>query len=297
MPLGELRGDGVRLIQRRALALDFAVETGVRRIHQQVEAALAALPPADAAPSIVYRCAAGPDGGWSLLAGDTAVPVGYPASVPDLLDALVGHLNLAAIAASRGRLLLHAAAVAAPDGRVALLPGPSGSGKTTLTAALVGAGLAYVTDETLSVHPVTLAITPYRKPLTVKQGSFGALAHLAPLDPSDAEARAWQVPVSRLAGADLPDEPLRVAVVVAPSYRVGDGTQLVPVSTAETVFWLGSNSSSLAAVQPRPLEALARLVRGVPTYRLPYDDLLVARDLVLSLLTPLSPLSPGLVTR
>ena len=284
----------MRLIQRRALALDFAVESGVRRIHEQVEAALAALPPTDAEPSIVYRCTADRDGQCSLLAGDTAVPVGYPASVPDLLDALVGHLNLAAIAASRGRLLLHAAAVAAPDGRVALLPGPSGSGKTTLTAALVGAGLAYVTDETLSVHPVTLAITPYRKPLTVKQGSFGALAHLAPLDPSDADARVWQVPVDRLGGAALPVAPLRVAAVVAPSYQPGGGTRLVTVSTADAVFWLGSNSSSLAAVQPRPLEALARLVQGVPTFRLPYDDLLAARDLVLAVL---GTVSPGQVTR
>lgn len=276
----------MRLIQRRALELDFAVETGVRRIHDLVEDVLGGLPPALGVPALTYRITAGEAGRWDLTAGSQLLRRSAP--FPLVVDALVGHLNLAAIDATRGQLLLHAGAVAAPGGRVVLLPGPSGSGKTTLTAALVGAGLAYVTDETLAAHPMTLEITAYRKPLTVKQGSFVALPHLAPAEPEWAEASAWQVPVARLGGADLPHEGLRVALVVAPSYRAGEGTALVSVSAAEAVFWLGSNSSSLAAVRPRPLAALARLVGAAPTYRLPYDDVATARDAVLSLLTPVA---------
>ena len=164
-----------------------------------------------------------------------------------------------------------------------MLPAPSGSGKTTLTAELVGTGLAYLTDETLGVDPVNLAVTPYRKPLTVKPGSFSVLGHLAP-EGVGADALLWQVPVARLGGRNLPEVPLRVALVVAPEYAAGVSTELLPISPAEAVFRLGTNSSSLSAVRPRPLGSLARLIEGVPTYRLPYSEVAQARDLVLSAL-------------
>ena len=141
------------LILRRALHLDVAVGAEDDDLHALLGAALAALPPARSTPIAPYLAARLTDGYRLTLGGETLREAATPYEV---LDALVGHLNLAAIEASRGRLLPHAAAVAAPDGRVVLLPGPSGSGKTTLTAELVGSGLAYLTDETLAVDPVTL---------------------------------------------------------------------------------------------------------------------------------------------
>ena len=198
------------LILRRALDLDFGVDVDVEdpALFQLLEQSLAGLPSARTTPSAGYRVTAAADG-LSLAWG--AETVRTTASRHEVLDALVGHLNLASIAASRGQLLLHAGAVALPDGRVIVLPAPSGSGKTTLTAELVGTGLAYLTDETLGVDPVSLAVTPYRKPLTVKPGSFSVLGHLAPEGVDGAEASLWQVPVARLGGRNLPEVPLRVA--------------------------------------------------------------------------------------
>ena len=270
------------LILRRALDLDFGVDVDVEdpALFRLLEQALAGLPAARTTPSARYRVTAGADG-LSLAWG--AETLRTTASRHEVLDALVGHLNLASIAASRGQLLLHAGAAALPDGRVIVLPAPSGSGKTTLTAELVGTGLAYLTDETLGVDPVNLSVTPYRKPLTVKPGSFSVLGHLAP-EGVGADAALWQVPVARLGGRNLPEAPLRVALVVAPEYAGGVSTELLSISAAEAVFRLGTNSSSLSAVRPRPLGSLARLVEGVPTYRLPYSDVAQARDLVLSAL-------------
>ena len=273
----------MRLIVRRALDLDFALDLQVEEptLRAMLERALAALPAARTTPTVGYRVSRESEG---LELGWGAEPVRRSASPTELLDALIAHLNLAAIAASRGQLLLHTGGVALPDGRVILLSGPSGSGKTTLTAELVGTGMAYLTDETLGVDAVTLAITPYRKPLTVKPGSFAVLSHLAPDDSAAQGALPWQVPVDRLGGPGLPTEPLRVALVVAPEYAARTGTRLERIGSAETVFRLGSNSSSLSAVRPRPLQALARLVNGVPSYRLPYSDVTAARDLVLAAL-------------
>lgn len=273
----------MRLIQCGALDLDFALDLQVNEppLSGLLERALAALPSARTTPAIGYRVSRNASG--YLLAWG-AEPVSRADAPPELLGSLIAHLNLAAIAASRGRLLLHAGAVALADGRVILLSGPSGSGKSTLTAELVSTGLAYLTDETLGVDPDTLAVAPYRKPLTVKPGSFAVLSHLAPDDSAAQGTLPWQVPVDRLGGRDLPTEPLRVALVVAPEFGAGHRDRLQPVSAAEAVFRLGSNSSSLSAVRPRPLEALARLVDRVPTYRLPYADVSAARDLVLSVL-------------
>jgi hypothetical protein len=47
----------------------------------------------------------------------------------------------------RGLFSLHAACLAAPDGRGVLLAGPSGSGKSTLTLALAHAGMEFVSDD------------------------------------------------------------------------------------------------------------------------------------------------------
>ena len=108
-----------------------------------------------------------------------AAPAGAQAGPgPDEVGHVIGTVNLRAIGASAGSLLLHAGAVARQDGGVAVLCGPSGSGKSTLTATL-SSRHAYVTDETVCLTPESLRITPFRKPLVLKQGAHtGAL--LAP---------------------------------------------------------------------------------------------------------------------
>ena len=94
-----------------------------------------------------------------------------------------------------GHLLLHAGGSAGTDGRTVVVHGVSGAGKTTLTAALVQAGLAYVTDETVCLDPDTLVIEPFPKPLTVKPGSQELLAHLAPPPDEISEGSGnWQLP-------------------------------------------------------------------------------------------------------
>jgi hypothetical protein len=216
--------------------------------------------------------------------GDAA-PVSA-ASDAEVLDSLVSHLNMAAIGAARGYLLPHTGAVATPEGRVVLLPAPSGSGKSTLTAALVQAGLAYLSDETIGVDAATLAVLSYRKPLTLKPGSFDVHDHLEPGRGSG--PIGWQVPVAALGDVGPPPDgtALRVALVAAPAYHpdVAGGAVLEPMSRAEAVYALATNSSSLVAVRPRPLESLVRFVGDARTCRVRFSDARAARDLVLDLL-------------
>lgn len=80
---------------------------------------------------------------------------------------LTSRITLQAINHSREELLLlHASGLAHDSGRVAVLAGRSGAGKTTACRHL-GRSLGYVTDETIGIHPETLDILPYPKPLSL----------------------------------------------------------------------------------------------------------------------------------
>jgi len=103
---------------------------------------------------------------------DATVPPALLASQPSparLAAALTTAVTLAAIDARAGELvMLHAAGVADPaTGATVALVGPSGRGKTTASRALAR-HWGYVSDETVGVDPVTLAVVPHPKPLSVK---------------------------------------------------------------------------------------------------------------------------------
>lgn len=185
------------------------------------------------------------------------------------LTALLSDVTIGAIAAAGGNLLLHAGAVARPDGATAVLCGASGSGKSTLTAGLVAAGWSYVTDETVCLDPQTLRITPFRRPISLKPGSHEVLGHLRPVPEY---AGNWVVPPAVLGGAPLPEQPLLPELLVFPTFRSGARLDITPLSPGEAAFLAGTDSSRLSDTHA-PLQALARLARRAPAYRVVHGDL------------------------
>lgn len=87
-------------------------------------------------------------------------------SAEELADVIASAVTLTGIGDLAGEaLMLHAAAVARPDGGVIGFVGPSGRGKTTAALEL-GRSFDYVTDETLAVRPDGTVI-PFPKPLSI----------------------------------------------------------------------------------------------------------------------------------
>lgn len=94
----------------------------------------------------------------------------YP-TVEDLLIEVVSAVSRAFLDEDSGRLHLHAAA-ASLDGEAAILLARSGGGKTTAAIALLSAGWAYHTDETIALSPQTNRIASFPKPLSLRRSGF-----------------------------------------------------------------------------------------------------------------------------
>lgn len=209
---------------------------------------------------------------------DSAVPsnTGHPrrsveVSLPADHDAaaalsdLSTQVTLAALEALRGtRLLLHAAGVATPDGRVLALVGPSGRGKTT-AARHLGARFGYVSDESVAVDDA-LTVWPYRKPLSVIVEGRPFKEQIAPSD---------------LGLLPLPDAALHLAgITLLERDPATDEPGAQPVDLIDAICEMTPQISYLPEL-PSPLQYVAHIVDRVGAVtRLLYRDATDLPDLV-----------------
>ncbi|MDW3176753.1 MAG: hypothetical protein R8J94_05115 [Acidimicrobiia bacterium] len=130
-------------------------------------------------------------------------------------------------------LHIHAAAVVEND-QAMFVAGTSGAGKSTLCAALVSSGWAYLTDEIVSVHPATLEVSSFPKPISVKKYAIGAVGRIAQIDVPPERSAPWMVPAStlgQLAAANRHD----VRTIVSYQFRQGGDSVLEPLHRATMV--------------------------------------------------------------
>lgn len=207
------------------------------------------------------------------------------------VDAWLWHLNRDVLAAARDRYLLVHAAAATRDEHAVVLPAASGAGKSTFVAALVRAGLRYVTDEAVAIDRETGHITPYPKPLTVKRGSFGLLAPLRPPVPPLLEDEApsqWHVAPAHLGDGIPASGPLRATLVVTPRYAPDVAAVLEPVPRAALVAEMARHAHRVGTIDRRDLDLLARVVRQASCHRISTAALDDAVDAVRAALAGMS---------
>jgi hypothetical protein len=189
-------------------------------------------------------------------------------------------VNRSAAEAGDEHIMLHAGALEA-DGRAVVLPGVSGSGKSTLCAGLAQAGLAYLSDELVALDLSTHQVLPYAKPVTVKAGSFEALAGvgLGPNGDGDGDPDAGPWPGEEWHLAVGARTALRVSrscppgFVIVPRYVEGAVTSLSELSDTEAFFALAANAVNLRAHAVRSTDALGRAVARCRCMALTFSDL------------------------
>ena len=190
-----------------------------------------------------------------------AVPTGEPNS---WLSVLAGEVTRVALQLNRGRLwMLHAAGIAAEDGRVIALVGPSGRGKTTACQA-AGAAFEYVSDEVVAID-ADGRVWAYRKPLSVKEPERAAKSQWAPTD----------------LGLRVRERPLRLGRIVVldridGAASAGGTPRVEAMDLGDALTDLVAQSSFLADL-PAPLRTIASHVAATAgVVRATYAD---AREL------------------
>lgn len=180
--------------------------------------------------------------------------------------------NQQAIACTPGRVLVHAGAVATPDGAV-LVTGPMGAGKSTLVAGLVQRGLGYLTDEIGAIDPATGHVAPYPKFLSLGRAGQEPFPELAP-SWSAGERRylgtSRLVPVAEL--GDVVTSPQPIRAVVSVRYEPGSPATIERQRGAAALLALAEQTFSLER-DPRALETLAAVLQDADCYALEGDDL------------------------
>jgi hypothetical protein len=172
----------------------------------------------------------------------------------------VWHLN-AIVTEAVDHVLVHAGCVAGAFEGAVLLPGRSGAGKSTLTAACVGEGLHYLSDELAGLHLDHGVVSPYARPIGLDHEHLIVASGLG---------RVLQRPAAP-------------AAVVFPRYEPGATLRAVPLDAGWALVALAAHSPNLAALGPRGLAALGGLALACPAVQVTYGDaaeaVSVVRDL------------------
>ncbi len=193
------------------------------------------------------------DGGLVGRAGDTG----------QLVPFLFGDLTAHAITTFTG-FATHAAVVTGPAGSVAIL-GESGAGKSTLTAACLGAGLGYCSDEALCLDHDRAAVVPFPKPISLLADS--PMLPVAPGTPR----RGGFFHADELGGTS-DHAPPPVAHVVILGERVRGGPVLTPAGPADGVQALLRMGFNHYQAPAQAVHVATRAVTGAAVWRLRAGD-------------------------
>ena len=162
--------------------------------------------------------------------------------------------------------VLHAGAVGDEHAAVVMV-GESGSGKSTLTAALVHAGLRYLSDDIAPLDH-SFRLRPMPVGIGLKQGSWSVLGGHYPQLASlpilpDGRRRYLPVPEQRCA----PPEGLPVTCLVFPCYQADQPTTLRPLSPIEKLERL-THARSWMSLDRRRFGITLDWLKQTPGYEL-----------------------------
>ncbi len=174
-------------------------------------------------------------------------------------------------------LVLHAAVLARGDA-AAILPAPPGSGKSTLCAALILRGWRLLSDELTLLDPLTLAVTPLVRPVSLKDGSIDLIRAFAPdawLGPPSKDTHKGTVahlrpPADSMAQAQQPATP---RWIIFPQYRAGAAPVLAMMDKTDAAMDLFRNAFNASVLGERAFDAVTNLVDRCACHRFTYSRL------------------------
>jgi HprK-related kinase A len=174
-------------------------------------------------------------------------------------------------------LTIHSA-VLEKDGHAVILPAPPGSGKSTLCAALMLDGWRLLSDEMALLDPTTGHLTPFPRPVSLKNESIDVIRERAPSVATGPVARdTMKGHVVHVKATDASHARSQVtavpAWVVFPRFVHGSDLQVEVRPKSRALVELASNSFNHHVHGKQGFEMLADLVDRCPCFDFRYGDL------------------------
>jgi hypothetical protein len=190
-------------------------------------------------------------------------------------------VNRRAVAAADADLVLHAGCVARGDQAI-VVSGPSGSGKSTLVAALVAAGLDYLTDEAVPVDFASGRVRAFPRPATLDDRSIALVRGLVVRDELRDGTNKRVIAISPR--TTWRERDYDVTLVVFPERAAGDLVLTDPVSRGEAVVRLAENAFNFPRHGRDAIDVLARMMdHAVPCRIVGGDPRAAARSVIQAL--------------
>ncbi|WP_273437631.1 HprK-related kinase A [Sedimenticola selenatireducens] len=174
-------------------------------------------------------------------------------------------------------LIVHAA-VLDKDGQGIIMPGVPGSGKSTLCAAMSLRGWRLLSDEMALLDPVSRAITPVPRPVSLKNDSIGVIrrfsagAELGPAAKDTAKGTVAHLRPSLLSIQNASITCLPHAIIF-PKYEAGSDTNLVKKAKNRALMEIQENAFNSHILGKEGFDAAKSLVNSCPNYSLQYSSL------------------------
>lgn len=188
-------------------------------------------------------------------------------------------------------LTIHSA-VLERHGRALILPAPPGSGKSTLCASLLLHGWRLLSDEMALLDPTTGLITPFPRPVSLKNQSINIIQGLSSdvvigpvaLDTMKGNVAHMRAPADSLRRSN---EKVLPAWVIFPQYVANAPAQLTPRGKATSFMQLAENSFNQSAQGIKGFKSLTRLIDQCDCYDFSYGHLDEAMAIFAELPLPL----------
>ena len=246
---------------------------GVPVLQQDLEAVLApAATRARGSEVPTVQVVAGEDGRFAVTTDGAAQQISSSLGGArwDLLRALV----VAGCACPAPPLIIHGAAVAASCGAITLVGG-SRAGKTTLTAALIAAGMPFISDDIVLLDLASCTTSPVRLAMGCKADGWSVVSRILLEFDTNAgpplhggKVRYFWPPAQRRVepGASLP-----VRLAILPSFVAGCAPDVARLRPDQFLSALGTSGAVFPAA-PEQLGRLLAWVEATPAYTLAYGD-------------------------
>lgn len=187
------------------------------------------------------------------------------------------------VAAHEVQYVIVHSAVLAKNSKAVLFPAPPGSGKSTLTAYLAFHGWRLLSDEMALIIPNTTTVTPFVRPICLKNQSIDIAKNLCPLGQfSDVAKNTHKGDVIHLSPPkfswDTRTENAELVAVVFPNYRADVDLQIYQLTKNQAYMQLVENAFNYSVLRNTAFSTLTNVIEKVKTFEIFHSDLSDVKD-------------------